>query len=169
MKTQALLSTVCILLGLSLSAQQAALPPVTLTSIDGISVKASDIKLENKPVLMIFWYSYDPHCCSQIDEMDEVYRARLGGMDFQLIGICCDQDGDAHHVKPLVNGKNWDMKVYIDKNGEFKRAMGVSECPYTILFDQDQEVVCKYFGYCAGIDDMLCEKIRECYSLAATD
>jgi len=169
MKTKALLTALCILLGLTGSAQQDVLPPVTLTSIDGKNIKASDINLGDEPVLMIFWQSFDPNCCSQIDEIDEIYRARLGGMNFKLIGICCDNGGDVHHIKPLVYGKSWDMHVYIDRNGDFKRAMGVPDYPYTILFDQDQDIVCKYSGYCASIDDLLCDKIRECYSLTAAD
>jgi len=48
------------------------------------------------------------------------------------------------------------------KTGEFKRKMGLSDGPYTILFDREMNIYCEYSGYCTGVGEALCDKMNKC-------
>ncbi len=47
----------------------------------------------------------------------------------KFVAICVDCTGRIDHVKPIVYGQNIEMEVYVDRNGDLKRAMNVSYTP----------------------------------------
>ncbi len=40
--------------------------------------------------------------------------------------------------------------------------MGINAFPYTVIYDQNSKVICKYAGYCANSDNMIEDKLKEC-------
>lgn len=86
--------------------------------------------------------------------------------DIKMAAICIDHQGTWSYVKPVISGKAWEFDVYIDSEGDFQRAMGVIEAPYTMLFNKDHEIICRYPGYCSGNEEMVCKKILSCLSEA---
>ena len=60
-------------------------------------------------------------------------KTSLKDKNVRVIGICLDVSGNMSNIKPFVYGNNIDMDVYIDKNGEFKRAMNIPDVPYNII------------------------------------
>lgn len=164
MKPRILTNLILVLISISVFSQQSTFAPVELVKMDGTKIKASEINLGTDPVLLIFWKSSDERCCCHIDDINNIHNEALAENSFKLIGICCDATGTFDHVKPTVDGRCWEMDVYIDRTGEFRRSMGVSQVPFTVLFNQQQQVVCKYDGYCTSVDDLLCDKLQECLS-----
>ena len=77
------------------------------------------------------------------------------------IAICEDEGGAFHFIESFVASRSIDIEVYIDKNGDFRRAMGVT-VPHTILFDSQMSIHCRQQGYCAGNDGIVCNEIRKC-------
>jgi hypothetical protein len=63
--------------------------------------------------------------------------------------------------EPICLWKFLDIDVYVDKNGDFKRAIGISEAPFTILFDQQMRFYCRHSGHCGNIDELVCQKVNE--------
>ena len=78
------------------------------------------------------------------------------------MAICIDCQGKIQHIKPIVYGYDFDFDVYIDRNGDFKRSMSVTGAPYTILFDNKMNPVCRHTGFCNGDELLICEKIDQC-------
>ena len=64
-------------------------------------------------------------------------------------------------VAPYVNASEWEYEVYIDPNGELKRAMGVSTVPHTFLLNGKNEIVWQHKGYVEGDEDKLLEQIEK--------
>jgi len=94
--------------------------------------------------------------------MQSAWISQLKDKGVKLIAICVDCRGTWSYLKPFVQGKAWDFDVYIDVNGDFKRAMGVTDAPYTLLLDKNQKVVCRSAGYCSGNEEFVCQKILHC-------
>jgi cytochrome c biogenesis protein CcmG, thiol:disulfide interchange protein DsbE len=79
----------------------------------------------------------------------------------KMVAICVDCNGNWTQVKPIVNGNNWDFETYIDVNGDFKRAMNVGDVPCSMLFDTDQNLVCRMNNACKGSEEFICSSIME--------
>ena len=79
----------------------------------------------------------------------------------KLIAVSIDDARNSAKVKPFVDGKSWDYEVYLDENGELKRAMGVNNVPHTFLMNGKGEIVYQHNSYSPGDEEELLEKIKE--------
>jgi len=132
-----------------------------LLTQDGNTIQSSEIFKGDSPIILVFWKTYEKDCCKHISSLIEAHDELLDTINARLVCICVDCIGQTHHIIPFVDGKGWDCEVYIDKNGEFKRAMGVSRTPFTLLYN-DEKVICQYNGYCSGTEEMICTKLKNC-------
>ena len=64
-------------------------------------------------------------------------------------------------VGPYVNASDWDYEVYLDPNGNLKRAMGISTVPHTFLLNGKNEIVWQHRTYVDGDKDELLEQIEK--------
>ena len=167
MKNQLILSAFIVFMAVSSFSQKSIFPPVEVLKLDGTLTKASEIETGDGPVIVIFWSPDDYKCCNHIQDIQDAYIETFPEYDLKIIGVCSNTNGNIQYLRPSVKGREWDMEVYIDKTGEFRNSMGVSSVPFTFLFNREQQTVCRYNGYCAGSEDILCEKLRECLKPAA--
>jgi len=157
------LSIILLLLGSSiwLNAQIQTIPTADLKTLDGVSVSSSEIFDTANTTMLIFWKSGSNKCCDNLESIQTTWLETLQKSGVKMIAICTDCNGKWSHVKPLANGKNWEFEIYIDPNGDFKRAMGISAFPSTILFDYHMNVLCRHAGFCSGDEELICEKVLE--------
>ena len=144
---------------LSLEAQQSQKPGEELRNLTGDLVSFSDIVTPGHPAVLVFWKSGSSKCCENLETMQSAWLSTLKNEGVNFIAICEDCSGSWSHVKPIVAAKDWDFDVYIDPNGDFRRSMGVTTIPTTILFDSDMKLICRHPGWCSGNEDLLCTKI----------
>ena len=64
-------------------------------------------------------------------------------------------------VAPYINASDWEYEIYLDPNGDFKRAMGVSTIPHTFLLNENKEIVWQHQGYIDGDEEKLFEQIQK--------
>jgi cytochrome c biogenesis protein CcmG, thiol:disulfide interchange protein DsbE len=139
---------------------QLNVPSINLSNTEGKSVSFDKILNSNQPVVMVFYKSYDSKCCENLENMQSAWLNQLKENGVKLIGICADSKGTWSSAKSIINGRAWEFDNYFDTNGDLKRALGVTNAPYTLLFNQNHEIICRYEGYCTGNEDMVCEKIK---------
>lgn len=157
MKTTVIL--VLMMLFNSINAQKAQLPDVSLRTLSGRNISASEILKPGEFTILVFWKTEGKMCCENIESIQNAWSEKLKSKGIRLVGICVDCVGGTNHVQPYVAGRGWTLDTYIDVNGDFKRMMNVQTAPYTILFDKDQKPVCRYEGFCSGSEELLCNKI----------
>jgi hypothetical protein len=163
MKKQFLISFVYFLtVAIAAVAQSTSLPDVPLYTLDGKEISANAISNEGMPMIMTFWKTTEKDCCEQLIQLCDTYEQILQYQGVKMVAICIDCSGSTQHVKPFVSGHNIPVDVYIDKNGDFKRAMGISDAPFTILFDQQMGLYCRHSGHCGNIEEVVCQKVNEC-------
>lgn len=161
MKKKGLITSILVIaMIVSINAQQASIPSIALYTMDGEKINSQTILDSTKPTVLILWKTYENDCCSQICSILEARENLLGKENVKMVCVCVDCLGNTSHIKPFVYGHNWDVEVYIDKNGDFKRAMNVAKTPLTVLYNSNQSVICKYTGYCCGAGEMICEKLK---------
>jgi peroxiredoxin len=157
-------SIVIILLfwaGNLLLAQNNKLPATDLKTLNGTPISTAEIFETGNTTLLVFWKSTSGKCCENLEDLQNSWTESLEEKGVKMIAICVDCSGAWSHVKPLVAAKGWDFDTYIDVNGDFKRAMGVSIAPCTILLDKNLDQICRQNGFCAGSGEILCEIILE--------
>ncbi len=159
MKPQLLTTATVLILFISLSQSQENLPDVDLFTMEGTRISSENIQNDSVPMIMVFWKTYDDKCCKELADLNDVYIEKLKDKGVRIVAICVDNVGKMSQIKPFVYGHDIEFEVYIDKNGNFKRAMSIQSVPYTILYDKDTQPFCKFPGYCPAIDEMVCEKI----------
>jgi len=151
--------SVLLLLACKLPAQSLPHSGGELRDLNGRMVPVSAIIEEGHPLVMVFWKSGSSKCCENLETLQSAWMTRLKGRGVRFVAVCEDCSGSWSHVKPLVAGKDWDFDVYIDVNGDFRRSLGISVIPSTVLYDTGMRLVCKHPGWCSGNEEMVCEKI----------
>jgi len=144
-----------------LNAQNGYIQKAKLKTLDGGTISAEQIIEPGALTILVFWKSCSAKCIDNLEAMHEIWKDILEDKGVKMIAICTDCVGSWTHVRPLVNGNSWEFETYIDVNCDLKRAMSVTNVPCTIIIDQSQNLICRYDGYCLGIETILCEEIQD--------
>jgi len=161
MKTSRLLAIFILLsTGFSAISQNRMLPDIDIYTLVGSRVSARDIRMNDQPVVLVFWNPDDRQSLDQVKMLNEEYESNLKVKNVKVIGICTDCSGTMERIRPLVNGTGIDFEIFIDRNNELKRALNVPYVPFTIINDPNKDVYCRYIGYCFNVGDLITSTIE---------
>jgi len=136
------------------------LPAVDVKTLDGKTFSTGDIDNDGKPVIISFWATWCKPCVLELSTIAETYDEWQEETGVKLIAISIDDARNTSKVQPLVNGKDWDYEVYLDPNGDLKRAMNVNTVPHTFLLNGNKEVVYQHNSYAPGDEQHLYDKVK---------
>lgn len=137
------------------------IPTANVKALDGTVVSTDKIVNNGKPIIVSFWATWCKPCVTELNAISEVYADWQKETGVKLVAISIDDARTMASVAPFVNGKGWDYEVYLDANGDFKRAMNVNMVPHTFLLNGNREVVGQHTSYAPGDEDKLFEKVKE--------
>lgn len=148
-----------LLSGISLFAQK-ELPNLSLSTLDGKTVSLkNDFSEKDKLYVFSFWATWCAPCINELDELNELQVDWKKETNFEIIAVSTDDSRTQKRVKPLVNGKEWNYKILLDTNQDFKRALAIVNIPYTIVVKNNQ-IVHIQNGYVPGSEVELLEKLK---------
>jgi len=154
--------TLLVLFSVSLGfAQNRTLPSVEVKTLDGDAFNIKKVENKGNPIVISFWATWCKPCKKELNNIAEVYEDWQDETGVKLIAISIDDSRNMHKVAPYVNSSDWDYEVYLDPNGDLKRAMGVSTVPHTFLLNGKNEIVWQHRGYMEGDEDELLEQIEK--------
>ena len=137
------------------------LPSVMIKSVDGRNFNTADISNDGNPIIISFWALWCKPCIKELATIADVYEEWQDETGVKLIAVSIDDARSLSRVLPTVNGKGWDYEVYLDPNGDFKRAMSVNMIPHTFLLNGDGEIVWQHLSFSEGSEEELIELIRK--------
>ncbi|WP_299119676.1 TlpA disulfide reductase family protein [uncultured Winogradskyella sp.] len=155
-----LIFILCIGLFSISSTAQNDLPNIDLTSIDGKTVALEDVTNKDGITIISLWATWCVPCLKELDAISDIYDEWQDETNVKLLAISVDDSRTVKRVKSMVNGKDWDYTVLLDKNSDLKRALNASSIPLTILV-KDGKIVYEHSGYSPGAELELYEKIKE--------
>ena len=154
------ITAVAILSTLSI-AQNRTLPSVDVKTLNGGSMNITAIENDGNPIVISFWATWCKPCKKELNTIAEVYEDWQDETGVKLIALSIDDTRTMTKVAPYVNASDWDYEVYLDPNGDLKRAMGVSTVPHTFLLNSKKEIVWQHKGYVDGDENELLEQIEK--------
>ncbi|MFT6200512.1 MAG: thiol-disulfide isomerase/thioredoxin [Vicingaceae bacterium] len=128
--------------------------------MDGTTFNTGDIDNDGKPVIINFWATWCSPCKRELNNIADLYEDWVDETGVKLIAISIDDARNMAKVAPYVNGKGWEYDVYIDPNGDFKRALGVNNVPHTFLVDGKGKIVWQHNSYAEGDEYELFELVE---------
>lgn len=138
-----------------------ALPSVDIKTMDGRNFNTSKIENDGNPIIVSFWATWCKPCVKELSTIADEYVDWQDETGVKLVAISIDDARNMQKVAPFVNGKGWEYEVYVDTNGDLKRAMNVNTVPHTFLLNGDGEVIYSHNSYSPGDEIELYEKVVE--------
>ena len=136
-------------------------PNVEVKTLDGRNVNTSTIKNDGNPIIVSFWATWCKPCVKELSTIADLYEDWQDETDVKLVAISIDDARNMHKVAPYVNGKGWEYDVFIDPNGDLKRAMNVNNVPHTFVLNSDMQVVYSHNSYSPGDEEELFEVVKK--------
>ena len=144
---------------LNLSAQ--LIPAADVKKLSGENVNTSTFNNDGKPMVISFWATWCKPCVKELNAYSDNYDDWVDETGVRLIAISIDNTRSSGRVAPYVNARGWQFEVFLDENGDFKRAMNVPNVPHTFLINGDGKIVWQHTSYVEGDEEELYEKLLE--------
>ncbi|MBK8499045.1 MAG: TlpA family protein disulfide reductase [Flavobacteriales bacterium] len=140
---------------------QSRMPSVQVQTLDNKKVDTRTFSNDGKPIIVNFWATWCAPCKKELSAIAEVYDAWQAKTGVKLIAISIDDARSMNRVSPYVAGQDWDYEVYLDPNGDLKRALNVNNVPHTFLLNGSGEIVWQHNNYEPGDENELYKKVQE--------
>lgn len=137
------------------------IPAIDIKDMEGKTVNTSTFNNDGKPFVLDFWATWCKPCVNELNAINEVYTDWQKETGVKIFAISVDDARTMSNVKPFVNGKGWEYEVFVDPNGDLKRALNVGMVPYTFLVNGKGEIVNVHTGYAPGDENKLYEEIKK--------
>ena len=154
---------VFILIGASALAQdnKSDLPRVDIKDLTGKTINTSSLLDGDSPVILSFWATWCSPCIKELDAISENLEDWQDETDVRVIAISIDDSRTSMRVHPLADGRGWEFDVYLDSNGDLKRAMNVVNPPHTFVINTMGEIVYQHTAYAEGDEEELFEQVKQ--------
>lgn len=139
-------------------------PSAKVKNLKGKTIDTKDFSNNGKPMIINFWATWCHPCITELNNISEVYDDWVEETGVKIIAISIDDSRNSRKVAPFVRGRGWKYDVYLDENGDFKRAMNVNNPPHTILVNGNGEIVWEHNGYATGDEDILYQQVMKLVS-----
>ncbi len=138
------------------------IPQVQVKDINGKVMNTKDIiQNEDKPVLICFFATWCKPCIKELTAINDLYEDWTDETGVKVIAISIDDARSTNSVGPFVNARGWEFEVYLDSNGDFKRAMNVANPPHSFIVDGKGNIVWQHNSYLEGDEEKVYEVLKK--------
>ncbi|MDC1067773.1 TlpA disulfide reductase family protein [Candidatus Kapabacteria bacterium] len=142
-------------------ASERQIPSAKVKSLRGKTVDTKTFSNDGKPMVINFWATWCKPCIKELNNIHDDYPDWVEETGVKVIAISIDDARNSRRVAPFVNSRGWDYEIYLDENGDFRRAMNVQNPPHTFLVNGKGEIVWQHNGYAPGDEKALLKEIKK--------
>lgn len=136
-------------------------PSVKVKNLKGKTINTASFDNDGKPMIISFWATWCKPCVQELNTIHDLYPDWQEETGVKLIAISIDDVRNSAKVAPFVKGRAWDYEVYVDENGDLKRAMSVNTVPHTFLVNGQGEIVWQHNSYAPGDEEELYKLVKK--------
>lgn len=118
------------------------IPDLTLRTLDGQSVKLSEIK--GKVILLNFWATWCPPCVLEMPSLQKL-STEYGPKGLAVVGLNLDENPE-EVLAPFLKKHSIDFQTFVDPKGEVADRFTISGLPLTIVVDAKQTLLLEQLG-----------------------
>ncbi len=122
----------------------------TVTTVEGDSVKISDVLSQNKMLLINFWYEASPSSVEQLKILNDLYSEYQGRVE--IIALNPVDDADQISVFKEQNSLTFPMATC---SRRISATFGVSRCPTSIIIDRYGVISMLEVGTVSSADQLI--------------
>lgn len=137
------------------------LPSVMIKDLEGNSINTAEVSNDGNPIIISFWATWCKPCKQELNTIAEMYEDWQDETGVKLVAVSIDDQKTTKMVEPYVNSTGWEYDIWMDVNGDFKRACGVNFVPHTFLLDGEGTIVYSHNNYVPGDEEELYDHILE--------
>lgn len=147
------------LLTFSVKAQE--IPAIKVTSLEG-EVFETGLFNQSDNILKVlsFWATWCKPCINELTTLNDLSDAWKKELKYDFYAISQDDSRTSKKVASLVNGKEWEFNVLLDKNQDLKRLLNLPSIPYTIVV-KNGKIIYRHVGYVEGDENFLFKIIKD--------
>ncbi len=135
------------------------IPSVKVKTLRGQEFDTKNFDNDGKPFVINFWATWCKSCVLELSTIHDLYPDWQDETGVKIIAVSIDDSRNSRRVAPFVKGRAWEYEIYLDPNGNFKRAMGISNPPHSFLYDGEGNLVWQHNGYAPGDEIELYDQI----------
>ncbi|MBI1221468.1 MAG: redoxin domain-containing protein [Bacteroidetes bacterium] len=143
------------------TANKKTLPSVILKDIDGNPVDISKYGQSGKITVISFWATWCGPCKKELKAINEYLEEWAEMYNMQLVAVSTDDSRNTAKVKPFVHGQAWEFDVLLDVNQDLMRALNAPNVPFTVVVDENGNIVYTHLGYQPGDEYELEEHLKK--------
>lgn len=155
----------CILLAAAIpalaGAQSGKMPAVTVQNLNGQKVSTANWENGGNPMIINFWATWCAPCKRELNAINDLYPDWQKETGVKVMAVSIDDTRSMNRVKPYVNGQDWDYEIFLDPNGDLKRALNVNNIPHTFLVDGQGNIVWQHNNYEPGDELLLYQQVKK--------
>lgn len=137
------------------------IPSITLKTIDNKTIKTDTLSNNGKPFVISFFASWCKPCNRELSNISDVYEDWVNETGMKLFAVSIDEGQNTQKVKPFVDNHGWEYDVLLDPNSDFRRALGISMIPHTLIFDGNGKCIWSHSGYQDGGEEEIIKIIKK--------
>ena len=145
----------------SSSFAQDRLPEVSLQDVNGERIDLSTYAGKGKITVLNFWATWCTPCKKELNNIAPLYEDWQKDYNVEILAISIDDARNKSKVKAYVDGQSWDYHVLIDVNGILKQKLNFQQVPFTVIVDQQGNIVSRHAGYVDGDEYILEEELAK--------
>ncbi|MBN2541900.1 TlpA family protein disulfide reductase [bacterium] len=134
-------------------------PAFELEDIEGNTIVFEEL-LGKGPIAITFWATWCKPCLKEMDKIQPFYE-EYKDRGLEVVAISEDGPRTKKKVPSLIKRKGYSFIVVYDDNKSLQYTLGFADIPELFLVNEKGEIVYHHFGYKAGDESELKEKILE--------
>jgi cytochrome c biogenesis protein CcmG, thiol:disulfide interchange protein DsbE len=157
-KILSILSIVAI--SYSAVAQERTLPSTPVRTLTGKKIPFNEAIEKGKITMISFWATWCTPCKKEIKAVKSKLAEWQKETDFNFVTVSIDDARKTADVKSFTKSEGWDFPVLLDPNSDLKRSLNFSNVPFTIIVDENGNIVKMHSGYVQGNEIEMYEFIK---------
>ncbi len=112
------------------------------------------------PILVCFWATWCKPCIEELKAYNKIYQ-EYKKRGFTIIAISTDSERSIAKVKPFISSMNYKFPVLLDPNSEIARRYYARVMPYSVIIDQEGNILYSHVGYSRGDELKVKEIVKQ--------